>query len=294
MITRHLTCAFQADIENVEDFLGQNGPSIKALIVDGSRPIEPRIWDALPNLGLIACLGAGYEAIDMDAARTRGITVSRARTVNHEDVADLAIGLALSAVRGIGKGDRLIRRGGWRSAHSFPLTPSMRDLTFGIVGLGDIGSAIGKRISAFSDNVLWWGPRRKGGVAWPRAGTLLELARLSQVLFVAARAGSKNRHMIGRDILAALGPAGYLINISRGALIDEYALEESLRSGAIAGAALDVFDKEPPDSTKFQDLDNLTVTPHVGGWTQRSLSDATEMLIQNVKNFLDGKPVSSL
>jgi phosphoglycerate dehydrogenase-like enzyme len=100
--------------------------------------------------------------------------------------------------------------------------------------------------------------------------------------------------MIGRDILAALGPAGYLINISRGALIDEYALEESLRSGAIAGAALDVFDKEPPDSTKFQDLDNLTVTPHVGGWTQRSLSDATEMLIQNVKNFLDGKPVSSL
>jgi lactate dehydrogenase-like 2-hydroxyacid dehydrogenase len=293
-LTERFRCAFEHHIHDMDAFLQENAHTVRALVVDGSRATDRYLLDALSSLGLIACVGTGYEAVDMDLARARGIIVTHGRGVNCEDVADLAIGLCLSAIRGIAKGDRMVRSGSWHGLGGFPRSLSMRELRFGIVGLGQIGSAVATRLAAFSSRIRWWGPSAKNGVDLPRAEGLLELARSSDVLIVTARADPGNIHLIGNEVLNALGPSGFLVNVGRGSLIDEPALREALRSGSIAGAAVDVFDEEPTQSANWSGLENVTMTPHIGGWTTRSMLDATSLLVDNIERFFNNTPFPAL
>ncbi len=268
------------------------GRDVRVVVTAGGAPMEEAVWD-LPNLGLIACLGAGYDGIDLDRARARGVRVTAGRGVNDEDVADMALGLLLAAIRKIPLADRLIRDGAWKGGLLLPQVPSLSRMRCGIVGLGAIGHAIARRLEGFGSPIAWWGPRAKPDAPWPRAASLHELARDSDVLIVAAPATAQTQAMIDARILAALGPRGYLVNISRGSLVDEVALLDALNKGEIAGAGLDVFVDEPHDGSRWRHLDTLVMTPHVGAWADRGMDEAKLRCAGNVMAFLRGEPLLS-
>lgn len=261
---------------------------IRALIVAGEFPLDMALVARLPNLSLIACFTSGYEAIDVAACRARGLEVSHAPGVNHEDVADHALGLILAARRQILTGDRAVRAGTWRADDKI-ITPSMASARLGIVGLGAIGEAVARRAEVFRMETRWWGPRDKAA-AWPRKGSLVDLARWADVLVVACKADDSNRGLIGAEVLEALGPDGLLVNVARGQLVDEPALVAALRAGALGGAALDVFEVEPTDPARWTDVPNTLLTPHTGGATTNAVPAMLGLLMQNLEAHFAGRP----
>lgn len=264
---------------------------IRALIVAGEAPLDKALIEQLPNLSLIACFTAGYDGIDIEWCRSRGLPVSHAPGVNHEDVADHALGLILSARRQIVSGDRQIRSGEWKG-ETRNITASIGGQKLGIVGLGHIGKAVAKRAEAFRMTVNWWGPRPHEA-EWPRADSLLALAKASDILVVACKADESNRGLISREVLDALGSDGLLVNVSRGQVVDEDALIAALKSGALGQAALDVFIEEPTDPTRWANVPNLVLTPHTAGATTAGVQGMLVLLIQNLQAHFAGEPLKT-
>lgn len=264
---------------------------IQALVVAGEFPLDKHLIESLPNLRLIACFTSGYDGIDVGWCRARGLAVTHAPGVNHEDVADHAIGLVLAARRRIVAGDQALRAGGW-TADSKLITPSLKDQRLGVVGLGHIGEAVARRAEALRMAVRWWGPREKAA-AWPRAGSLLELARDSDILVVACKADDANVGLISREIIEALGPEGLLVNVARGQLVDEAALIAALKDGRLGQAALDVFEDEPTDPARWAGVPNTVLTPHTGGATTEAVQGMLMLLLQNLQAALDGGPLKT-
>lgn len=264
---------------------------IRALIVAGEFPLDQVLIARLPKLSLIACFTSGYDGIDVPWCRARGLAVSHAPGVNHEDVADHALGLVLASVRRIAEGDRQIRAGGW-TPETRTITPSLGGLRLGVVGLGHIGEAVARRAEAFRMTVAWWGPRDKPA-PWPRASSLTELARDSDVLVLACRADESNRGLISREVIEALGPDGLLVNVARGQLVDEDALIDALKSGRLGGAALDVFQDEPTDPARWADAPNLVLTPHTGGATTQAVQGMLMLLLQNLQAHFADEPLKT-
>lgn len=262
---------------------------IRALIVAGENPLDKGLVERLPNLSLVACFTSGHEGIDVEWCRARGLPVTHAPGVNHEDVADHALGLILGARRKIVEGDRAVRGGGWR-LDTRTITPSMKETRLGIVGLGAIGQAVAERARPFRMDIRWWGPRKKE-VEWPRMGSLVELARWADVLVVACKADESNRGLIDREVMTALGPEGLLVNVARGVLVDEPALIELLKSGTLGGAALDVFEEEPTPADRWADVPNVVLTPHTGGATQAAVPAMLGLLLQNLSAHFAGQPL---
>ena len=264
---------------------------IRAMVVAGEFELDKHLVESLPRLELIACFTAGYDGIDVDWCRARGLPVTHAPGVNHEDVADHALGLIISARRRIAEGDRALRAGQW-TPDSKTITPSLNHLRVGVVGLGAIGEAVARRCEALRMRVVWWGPREKDA-AWPRAASLLELARDNDVLVVACRADETNRGLISREVMEALGPDGLLVNVARGQLVDEDALIEALTAGKLGHAALDVFETEPTDPARWADVPNTTLTPHTGGATNEAVQGMLGLLLENLSAHFEGRPLKT-
>lgn len=264
---------------------------IRALIVAGEAPLDKALIERLPALDLIACFTSGYDGIDIDWCRERGLPVTHAPGVNHEDVADHALGLILAARRQIVSGDRQVRSGGW-TAETRTITASIGSQKLGVVGLGAIGKAVARRAEAFRMPVAWWGPRPKE-VEWPRADSLLALAKASDVLVVACKADETNRGLISREVLEALGPDGLLVNVARGQVVDEDALIDMLKSGALGQAALDVFMEEPTEPSRWADVPNLVLTPHTAGATTAGVQGMLMLLMQNLQAHFAGQPLKT-
>ncbi len=264
---------------------------IRAMVVAGEFPLDKALIETLPALSLIACFTSGYDRIDIPWCRARGLPVSHAPGVNHEDVADHALGLILAARRQIAAGDRALRAGGW-TADSKMITPSLKGQRLGVVGLGSIGEAVARRAEAMRMAVRWWGPREKQA-AWPRADTLLDLARDSDILVVACKAEDANIGLISREVIEALGPQGLLVNVARGQLVDETALIAALKDGRLGQAALDVFEEEPVDAARWADVPNTVLTPHTGGATTEAVQGMLMLLIQNLRAAFAGEPLST-
>ena len=254
---------------------------IRAVVVLGEEPLETPVLERLANLGHVACFTSGYDGIDLDWCRARGLVVTHAPAVNHEDVADHALGLMLGVVRRIVDGDRAVKAGDWVMERRL-ITPTMKGRRVGIVGLGAIGEAVARRVQAMGCVVHWWGPRDKAGAAWPRAGSLTELAAGSDVLVVACRAEAANRGLISVPVIAALGPEGVLINVARGSLVDEEALIAALKAGALGGAGLDVFETEPTDAGRWDGVPNTVLTPHTAGATDAAVQGMLALLMRNL------------
>ena len=264
---------------------------IRALVVAGEFPLDKALIEQLPKLQLIACFTSGYDGIDVEWCRARGLPVTHAPGVNHEDVADMALGLILSARRRIAEGDRSLRAGGW-TPESRPITPSLKGQKVGIVGLGAIGQAVARRAEAVRMQVQWWGPRDKPA-DWPRAGSLLDLARASDILVVACKADESNRGLISAEVLDALGPQGLLVNVARGQVVDETALISALRDGRLGQAALDVYEDEPTDPAKWVGVPNTVLTPHTGGATTEAVQGMLMLLMQNLTAAFAGEPLKT-
>jgi lactate dehydrogenase-like 2-hydroxyacid dehydrogenase len=266
-------------------------PVIEALIVAGEFELDKALIERLPNLKLIACFTSGYDRIDVEWCRARGLPVTHAPAVNHEDVADHALGLILAAWRQIASGDRDLRAGLW-TPESKLMTPSLNGQRVGIVGLGLIGEAVARRAEAFRMSVRWWAPRDKPA-PWPRADSLIQLAKDSDILVVACRADETNIGLISREVMAALGPQGLLVNVARGQIVDEDALIDALKSGALGQAALDVFEREPVDAARWTDVPNTVLTPHTAGATSEAVQGMLMLLLQNLHALFAGEPLKT-
>lgn len=264
---------------------------IRVMVVAGEAPLDKALIERLPNLDLIACFTSGYDGIDIDWCRQRGLPVTHAPGVNHEDVADHALGLILAARRQIASGDRQVRAGGW-TFETRAITTSLAGQKLGIVGLGHIGKAVADRAEAFRMAVSWWGPRPHDA-EWPRADSLLALAKASDILVVACKADETNRGLISQDILEALGPDGLLVNVSRGQVVDEDALIAALKSGDLGQAALDVFIEEPTDPARWADIPNVILTPHTAGATTAGVQGMLMLLIENLQAHFAGEPLKT-
>lgn len=262
---------------------------IGALVVAGEYPLDKALIERLPNLKLIACFTSGYDGIDVAWCRARGLAVTHAPGVNHEDVADHALGLILASRRMIVSGDAQVRSGAW-TAETRTITPSLKDQRLGIIGLGAIGEAVARRAETFRMSVAWWGPREKPA-AWPRAESLIALARDSDILVVACKADESNRGLVSAEVMDALGPQGLLVNVARGQLVDEDALIAALKSGRLGHAALDVFEVEPTPAGRWSGVPNLILTPHTGGATTAGVQGMLMLLFQNLQAAFADQPL---
>jgi lactate dehydrogenase-like 2-hydroxyacid dehydrogenase len=265
---------------------------IRALVVAGEYAVDKTLAESLPNLGLIACFTTGYDGVDVEWATARGLTVTHSPGVNHEDVADHAIGLMLGAWRKIVQGDRMLRDGAWKP-HEKLASPSLGGRHVGIVGLGDIGAATARRCEAFGLNVAWWGPREKPHAPWPRVESLLALARASEILIVACRASEETRGLISAEVIEALGSKGLLINVSRGQVVDEDALIAALKAGRLGAAGLDVFATEPTPPERWDDVPHTVLTPHTAGATSAAVPKMIALTRENLRRFFAGEPVAN-
>jgi phosphoglycerate dehydrogenase-like enzyme len=204
-------------------------------------------------------------------------------------VADHAIALMLASWHGILAAHNTVREGQWRSA----LAPraSLRGKRLGIVGMGRVGAHVAARAEALGLNVRWWGPHEKPGISHPRARSLVELARDSDILVVTSRSSPANAGQINGEVLAALGPDGLLVNVSRGFLIDESALLQALERRTIGGAALDVFTQEPPDTAVWNRFGNVVLSPHIAGYTREAGAAMFAQLRENLRRHFAGEPL---
>jgi len=275
---------------DLEAFYAGPGRTVR-VIFGGFGKIEPEMVERMPNLGLIARIGTGFESVDVAHARAHRVEVTNTPGVNADDVADLAMGLLIAQLRGIVDGDRLIRGGGWTPQYRGPVRTSLKGLKVGVVGLGAIGLAVAERSQAFKSQVRWWGPRPKPDTAWPRMETLLQLAEWCDALMVCARADASNTRLVDGTVLDAVGRMGVVVNITRGGIIDEDAMIERLKDGRLGGAGLDVFEQEPTSAARWADVPNTVLTPHTGGATRGASRAMVELALENVRAFLAGEPV---
>jgi phosphoglycerate dehydrogenase-like enzyme len=263
---------------------------IEVLVTVGSRALPDAPMDAARRLGLILCLGAGYERFDPAGLAARGVRLANCGGLNAADVADLAIGLVIASHRRIIDGDHWVRQGAWPRQNV--LTRRVGGRRLGIVGLGAIGDAVARRAQAMDMSICWSGPNPKQA-PWPRVASSLALAEWADVLVICSRATEANRALIDRATLDALGPQGLLVNISRGSLVDEDALIGALKEGRLGAAALDVFAEEPTDPARWREVPNLILQPHHGGSTYESIDEAKALVVENIRRFTSGRQLIS-
>ena len=265
----------------------------RAAVTIGSIGLPAAALRAMPDLKLIACFGAGVDGIDRALCAERGIAVTNCPAINHEDVADVAVGLIISVTRHIAAGDRMVRAGGWSGPLAFPPAPRLRGRKLGVVGLGAIGLALAARAVAHGLDVRWTGPRPKPDAPYSFESDLQTLAAWSDILAVCAPGGPATDGLIDARTIAALGPNGILINVARGSLVDEDALIAALKSGQLGGAGLDVFAQEPTPPARWADVPNVTLTPHLGGATREAIIESAQLVLENVRRFFAGEPLAT-
>ncbi len=267
--------------------------SVRAIVTMGTVGATDATMAILPALGLVSCLGSGYEGVDLAAAHARRIVATHSPSANASAVADLALGLMIASVRRMFDANAFLHRGEWKGNASRRMPP-VRGLTgrrVGIYGLGAIGERIALRAAAFEMEVAYHNRRPRTDVPYAYHATLLELATWADVLMVAVRAGDTNRHAVDAEVLAALGPTGHVVNIARGAVIDEAALIAALTDGGIEGAGLDVFEHEPDVPAALLALPNVALTPHIGGTSTDAQAAMEAMVLANLDAFLAGQAV---
>ena len=267
-------------------------PRVRAILHAGEFVLTPEFLGGFPNLGLIAVVSAGYDGVDVAWCRARGIEVTHAAGVNAEDVADHAMGLLVAGWRDLAGGDRVVKEGRWRTEDRLAPQPSLTGRRLGIFGLGHIGRAVARRAEGFRLQVSWWGPNDKP-TPWSRAEDLLALAEASDILMIACRGGAETRGLVNREVIEAVGPAGMIVNVSRGSVIDEDALIEALKAGRLWRAALDVFETEPTPAARWADVPGVLLTPHRAGGTTEGIPRLLAQAVDNVQRFLEGQPVTS-
>lgn len=264
-------------------------PGIEIAVTTGMTGAGAAEFDACPNLRLLISQGVGLDKIDLKEAARRGIAVAHTPDELAEDVGDAAIAMIYAALRGVVRADRFVRAGRWKTER---LGPSRRvgGKTVGIVGLGRIGRRIAQRAQAVGMEVLYHGRHPAADAPYPFVASLPELAARADVLVLSCPGGEETRKLVGRDVLEQLGPDGILVNVARGSVVDEAALLDALESGALGGAALDVYAREPDIDPRFLTLENVVLAPHSSSITTESRAALIRRLLHDTECFLSGRP----
>ncbi|KAM7480461.1 hypothetical protein LguiA_028674 [Lonicera macranthoides] len=273
------------------DFLSHHSNSIRALVGNGAYGADSDLIESLPNLEIIASHSVGLDQIDLTKCKEKGIRVTYAPDVLTDEVADLAILLALATLRRICQGDRFVRSGLWKKGDFNLTTTKFSGKSFGIFGLGRIGSAIAKRAEAFGCRISYNSRSEKPHSKYKYYPNVIDLASNSQILIVACALTKETHHIINRDVIDALGPKGVVINIGRGAHIDEPELVSALVEGRLGGAGLDVFEHEPEVPKQLLGLDNVVLSPHVGTCTEETRKAMADLVIANLEAHFQKKPL---
>ena len=265
--------------------LERDAERVRIVATSAVRGLDAATMARLPNLAAVASFGVGVDAIDLAAARARGIAVANTPDVLDECVADHAFALVMATMRRIAEADRFVRAGRWLDG-VFPLATRISGKRLGILGLGRIGKVVARRASGFDMAIGYHNRRVDPSVAHAYFASPRELAAWADVLVVTCPGGPATRGLVDAEVLAALGPRGFLVNVSRGSVVDEAALIAALQAGAIAGAGLDVFADEPrvPDALRLRD--DVVATPHIASATRETRGAMADLTLANIESFL--------
>lgn len=259
------------------------------IIITQFFPIGKMLIDECKNLKYIGVLRAGYENVNVEYAAEKGIKVFNTVGRNAHAVSDFAVGMMIAEARNIARGHYGIKNGHW--IRTYPNSDSIPDFagkTVGIVGYGEIGRLVAKKLGGFDVNILVYDPYCKDETV--KTTELDILMAESDFVTLHARLTPQNEHMIGEHELSLMKPTAYLINTSRSGLVDEKALYSVLKNGKIAGAALDVFDVEPPPiDYPLVTLPNVTLTPHMAGGSKDAFLNTPKLLAKGFGDYLDGR-----
>ena len=272
--------------------LARLAPQIRAICGSGESKVSAELINQLPALEVISIMGVGYDGVDVAAAKARGVMVGHTPDVLNDDVADLALALMLNVARRLPQADQYVRQGQWPGG-PMPLARKMSGARLGLVGMGRIGQAIAHRALAFGMSVAYTARSAKPALPYAFHATPRELASAVDFLVVITPGGAATRKLIDADVLRALGPEGYLVNVARGSVVDEAALIAALQQGVIAGAALDVFENEPHVPEALRAMDKVVLAPHLGSATVQTRQAMAARALANLQAHFAGQPLPS-
>jgi len=262
------------------------------IIVTGVENMDRKTIEAAPNLKYISKFGTGIDNIDLDAAAESGIIVTNTPGQNASSVADLTFGLMLSIARNLPTSNDLVKNGGWK----LHIGNEIEGKRLGIIGFGEIGKKVAKRATGFDMDIVAFANYKDEAEA-QRLGvqfvSLEELLSTADYIVISTNLKKATYHLINEERLALMKNSAYLINISRGDLIDEKALIRSLKAEQIKGAALDVFSSEPPDLELVQ-LNNVVCTSHIGGATEECSNRIGNAILHNIRNYLQSEELQHI
>ncbi|CAN6227441.1 unnamed protein product [Urochloa humidicola] len=296
---RYRVLDFFASGEPLPEFLAAAAalpdPPRAAVVVGGrSARVDAAFLDAAPSIAFVFSTGAGVDHIDLHECARRGVAVANSGNVYSADVADHAVGMLVDVLRRISAADRFVRGGLWPAQGDYPHGTKVGGKRVGIIGLGNIGSLIAKRLEAFGCIIYYNSRKQKDSVPYKYFSSVHDLAAESDVLVVACALNKHTRHIVDKDVLEALGKDGVIINVGRGANVDEMELVRALKDGRVAGAGLDVFENEPKVPAELFSMDNVVMTNHVAVFTSESRSEVRDTTISYLEAFFSGEPLRTL
>lgn len=264
---------------------------VRGCVTNGHSGPPPEMIDRMPKLEIIASASVGYDGIPVEYARTKGIPVTNTPDVLNDDVADLAIALMIMTARRLVASDTYVRTGKWPKGGEYPLAQTASRKRVGILGMGRIGKEIGKRAEAMNNKVAYHSRNKVADVSWQHYPDLVELAKNSDFLIVIIPATPQTNKIVSKAVIEALGPTGILVNVARGAVVDEDALVAALTAGKLGGAGLDVFVNEPQVPEVLFGMDNVVLQPHVGSATHDTRRAMSQLVLDNLDAKFAGKPL---
>lgn len=277
------------DLPKVPDeaatFLERHGHTVRGLALRKTR-VDAAFLNMLPNLEIISSYSAGLDNVDLEATSARGIKIENTSHILADDVANAAIGLVLALTRGLVRADGYVRSGAWSEKVPYPLGRSVSRMKIGVVGLGTIGTLLAQRMQALGAQIAYFGPRRKP-VDFVYYDDVKQMATNCDMLILTCPLTPATHHLVDADVIDALGPRGFLVNVARGSVVDEAALIAALARDAIAGAALDVFEHEPNVPEPLQNDARLVLTPHLGSATEETRRRMAENVVDTLARFFD-------
>lgn len=277
------------DAQDKTSFLAEHGASIKGIATRGELGADRAMIEACPNLEIISVYGVGYDAVDLAAAKENNIRVTNTPDVLTKDVADLGVAMMMVQSRGMIGAENWVRSGDWASRGLYPLMHRVHGKKAGILGLGRIGFEVGKRLAGFDMDIAYSDVEAKSFAPdWTFIKDAVALAEHVDFLFVTLAASAETKHIVGKQVLEALGPEGMVINISRAANIDEDALLDALETKTVGSAALDVFEGEPALNPRFLKLDNVLLQPHHASGTFETRKAMGKLVRDNLIAHFNG------
>lgn len=269
-------------------FLQQYGERCRAVVTNGHTDLTEAQLAMLPNVGVVACSSAGYETIDTAALARRGIPLTNSSAALIDDVADLALLLTLAARRELISAHHYVESGEWARAGMYPLLSSIRGKKAGIVGLGNIGKAIAKRLEPLG-LIIAYTARGEKDVPYRFYRDSVSLAEWADILIVVLPGGAATEGLIGEPVLDALGSHATLVNVGRGTVLDETALIRCLQSGRLASAGLDVYRDEPRVNPELVALPNVVLYPHHASGTVETRDAMSQLVVDNLAAHFAGE-----